>query len=426
MKRAFVLGGGGSKGAYEIGVWKALDELGMHFDIVTGTSIGALIGVLYVQGDFERAVALWENLNVDDVMANGMNLDFDIELLRSQKDRLPKFMEGFIKNKGADITPFIKILDTLFQADKFFNSPIDYGCMCVNVSKLSPSPIKKAEMTKENAKDYLLASASCYPAFPMKEINGDNYIDGGYYDNVPVKLAREMGADEIVAIDLKSIGQKQIKTPQKDTIYIEPMVPLGSFLLFDQTRMQRNGQLGYQDAMKKFGAYIGTIYTFSLLEENDISLLEKNLENAFYHIPVHILSGDEVEIAKKAIEHQLRKGLQPYQGYQHPYLMVIEKIAYHFGLDDIGIQSLHSFLKAIYDTVKAIELPEHDLKTNMKSMIGMLKKGGEKERIYYLYRYLCTEHYAPHELKLASVVLNESFIMAYALYILMKMNELKQ
>ena len=54
MKRALVLGGGGSKGAYELGVWRALDELGISFDIVTGTSIGAMIGAMYVQKQYEE------------------------------------------------------------------------------------------------------------------------------------------------------------------------------------------------------------------------------------------------------------------------------------------------------------------------------------------------------------------------------------
>ena len=68
MKKALVLGGGGSKGAYEIGVWKALDELDQHFDIVCGTSIGAMIGVLYVQQEYDKAYELWSNLTIDDVM----------------------------------------------------------------------------------------------------------------------------------------------------------------------------------------------------------------------------------------------------------------------------------------------------------------------------------------------------------------------
>ena len=105
MKRALVFGGGGSKGAYELGVWRALEELGISFDIVTGTSIGAMIGAMYVQKQYERCLELWEKLSVDDIIANGVNLDMDIELLMSQKGRYKTLLKSYVKNKGADITP---------------------------------------------------------------------------------------------------------------------------------------------------------------------------------------------------------------------------------------------------------------------------------------------------------------------------------
>ena len=54
MKYGLVLSGGGSKGAYESGCMKALQELGYHFDIVTGTSIGALNGLLVAQEDYQK------------------------------------------------------------------------------------------------------------------------------------------------------------------------------------------------------------------------------------------------------------------------------------------------------------------------------------------------------------------------------------
>ena len=69
-KRALVLAGGGSRGAYQIGVWKALRELGITFDIVTGSSVGALNGALMVQGDFEAGLQLWENISPGDVMTD--------------------------------------------------------------------------------------------------------------------------------------------------------------------------------------------------------------------------------------------------------------------------------------------------------------------------------------------------------------------
>ena len=58
-KTAIVLAGGGSRGAYQIGVWKALREMGIDYQLVTGTSVGALNGVLMVQQEYDKALAVW-------------------------------------------------------------------------------------------------------------------------------------------------------------------------------------------------------------------------------------------------------------------------------------------------------------------------------------------------------------------------------
>ena len=70
-KRALTLCGGGAKGAYEIGAVRALYELGEKFDIITGTSIGALTGAMLVQGDAEQLNRLWEGLSIRSVMTEG-------------------------------------------------------------------------------------------------------------------------------------------------------------------------------------------------------------------------------------------------------------------------------------------------------------------------------------------------------------------
>ena len=59
--KAIVLSGGGAKGAYQIGVWKALRKLHYQYDIVTGTSVGALNGAFFVQGNYKEALWMWEN-----------------------------------------------------------------------------------------------------------------------------------------------------------------------------------------------------------------------------------------------------------------------------------------------------------------------------------------------------------------------------
>ena len=59
-----ILAGGGAKGAYQTGAWRALRELGISFEAIAGVSIGAINGALIAQGDYDRAVELWSNAEV--------------------------------------------------------------------------------------------------------------------------------------------------------------------------------------------------------------------------------------------------------------------------------------------------------------------------------------------------------------------------
>lgn len=347
MKRALVFGGGGSKGAYELGVWRALEELGISFDIVTGTSIGAMIGAMYVQKQYERCLELWEKLSVDDIIANGVNLDMDIELLMSQKGRYKTLLKSYVKNKGADITPFVNKLQDYFDAERFFSSNIDYACMCVNVTKKQPQPIFRKDMSKDTALDYIIASASCFPAFPMKEIEGEHYVDGGYYDNVPIELARSMGAQQIVAVDLKAVGKKKIHRPQKDVVYIEPQVSLGSFLLFDQERIHRNMERGYQDTLKKFDRCLGSIYTFSLQDKANIIAFEERIHRQLEQIDDLVDRRYMSKLVKKAFHHQMIASFSHFQEYDWPFLRMLEMTALAFQMDDIGIQSFPDFAEQV-------------------------------------------------------------------------------
>ena len=96
-KTALVLGGGGSRGAYEIGVWKALEELGVPIDIVTGTSVGAINGALVVQGNLKAAERLWKELETDMV--------FDV-----QGDDALSYVKEILTNGGAGTDGLKKLL----------------------------------------------------------------------------------------------------------------------------------------------------------------------------------------------------------------------------------------------------------------------------------------------------------------------------
>ena len=128
-KKAVVLGGGGSRGSYQIGVWKALRELGFDYEIVTGTSVGALNGALMVQKDYELAEAMWQKLKTQDVM------DIDVtDKVEGPKDLTGKagtFLTEIIKNGGADPRPLEELLRQYIDEEKIGNSPVDFGFVTV-------------------------------------------------------------------------------------------------------------------------------------------------------------------------------------------------------------------------------------------------------------------------------------------------------
>lgn len=264
MKMAIVLGGGGSKGAYQIGAWRALKELGIKYDIITGTSIGAFNGAMMVQGDFEKALALWREIDIDKVILNGLNLRTDFNYYKQNSDKLIPFLKSYANHKGMDITPLKKIVESSFD-EAFFTSSLDYGLVSVKIPSFSPIQKRKSELNKENLALWILASASCFPAFPVCEINGENYIDGGYYDNLPVNFAFELGAEQVIAIALNPNPHIYSTHPLVRTI--QPIVPLGGMLDFDKASMSENIELGYLDTLKSFGKLWGRIYSFRISKD---------------------------------------------------------------------------------------------------------------------------------------------------------------
>lgn len=262
MKRAVVFGGGGTRGSYEMGAWTALREMGYEYDIVTGTSIGSVNGALMVQGDYERASALWDEITVDDVIVNGFNLEYSIEAMFNQKKDLMKFLKKYITSKGADITPFKKLLAEIINEQRIRESTLEFGLVTVQFPSLKALEITKSSIRDGFMKQYILASASCFPAFPMCKINGNNYIDGGYYDALPIDFAVKMGAEELVAIDLSYNTTHSAYLNRPYVKYVKPSWPIGSFLNFEQELLHHNRVLGYLDTKRAFGKLDGYRYSF--------------------------------------------------------------------------------------------------------------------------------------------------------------------
>nr|WP_302646809.1 patatin-like phospholipase family protein [uncultured Clostridium sp.] len=282
MKRAIALGAGGARGAYQIGAWKALRELGVDYDIVVGSSIGSVNGVAMVQDDYDLALDLWKNISVDKIFAGDVDLDFEPQDIIGSTEKLVSLLIKILINKGLDISPFLDLLNDIVDEDKVRTSAREFGIVALRVPLIKGMEITKEKMKVGYMAKYILASSSAFPVFPVCEVDGNKYIDGGYYDSLPINFARNLGAEEVVAIDVSLSTTHEEELSSNDVIYIKSAWSLGPFLDFDNESIMRNMDLGYNDTMKAYGKYRGFRYTFLLNDEesfNDVALaLKKGIE----------------------------------------------------------------------------------------------------------------------------------------------------
>ena len=282
MKRAIALGAGGARGAYQIGAWKALRELGVDYDIVVGSSIGSVNGVAMVQDDYDLALDLWKNISVDKIFAGDVDLDFEPQDIIGSTEKLVSLLIKILINKGLDISTFLDLLNDIVDEDKVRASAREFGIVAVRVPLIKGMEITKEKMKVGYMAKYILASSSAFPVFPVCEVDGNKYIDGGYYDSLPINFARNLGAEEVVAIDVSLSTTHEEELSSNDVIYIKSAWSLGPFLDFDNESIMRNMDLGYNDTMKAYGKYRGFRYTFLLNDEesfNDVALaLKKSIE----------------------------------------------------------------------------------------------------------------------------------------------------
>lgn len=201
-KTAVVLAGGGSRGAYQIGVWKAMRELHIDYQLVAGTSVGALNGALMVQQEYDKALRVWENISSQEIVGDAIPQqdDPDDRFLRRA------FAHQAFAHGGVELSALEHFVSRLVDEERFWDSPVDFALVTVEYPSLKPLELMKKDIPRGKLQEYLMASAACFPAFQTKEIDGRRYMDGGYHDNMPVNLALKMGADRVIAVDLESIG----------------------------------------------------------------------------------------------------------------------------------------------------------------------------------------------------------------------------
>ena len=263
MKRkvGIVLSGGGARGAYQIGVLKALKKAGLLDDIYAygGASVGSLNAVLLAMGDLELAESIWLSMDEDSLFKSEESFIKNLfkkglEVVYSgyyPTDNLEKLIDNIldykaIKDKNIYVTTtYVGDEDVSFWELLFLNArnafdDIDH----VRYSKLS-------DLSEEDIKKTLLASCAIPLVFKPVVIQNKTYYDGGVLDNIPYKPLIDAGCDEIIVIELFRFNFRRTHITKDVTMHtLKPSRHLRGVLNFSKDQIQRRFEIGLKDGEK--------------------------------------------------------------------------------------------------------------------------------------------------------------------------------
>ena len=239
LKVGLVLGGGGAKGAAEIGALKVIEEVGIPIDYIAGTSIGSIVGGLYAMDVRSR--------QLDSLFVN------------------QDWLQLFTNNVR-------EFLGRVTQQKHFNELRIPFRCVAADVNAN-----EEVVMSEGLLCDAMRASMSIPGVFKPVIQNGRMLMDGGLLNNLPVDVVKAMGADVVIAIDLQQKQHKDREFSLKDLlgidgplnwlverpdwkkynanrkavdVYIHPMLDGFGASDFNKTDIRQMIELGYEAGVK--------------------------------------------------------------------------------------------------------------------------------------------------------------------------------
>ncbi len=258
-----VFSGGGAKGSYQVGVWKALREFGIETMVshVSGTSVGALNAVLFSMGALEQAMHIWDTISVEDILTIDRNtIRTWIEKIHSshtKREALVRSARRFFGNNRSDGVfsrdRLESILDSEIDYSHIQNSAITTYATCFEKSSLSTKFSKLNGQSEETIRSILLASSAIPVLFESHRVEQQEYFDGGLSDNIPIQPLYDEGVRTFIIVNLSR--SKVVETeafPGSRFFEIAPQDDMGNLftgtLNFTKRVLEESMAQGYADA----------------------------------------------------------------------------------------------------------------------------------------------------------------------------------
>ncbi len=272
-KIGLVLDGGGAKGAYQIGIWKALRKSGLerYISCISGTSVGGLNAALFLQGDLDKAENIWRTKLTDLQGIGVFELQTVLEELIEDPDIVDMSVfqsskiECYMTAYNCDWSPNSNFSSKFeyknSHISRYIERPVTYFNMRYNSESESKIILKKCSVNKK-----IMLATSAIPRLCKKQIiDGVEYKDGGSRggDNSPVKpLAFGEKCDVVIVVHLDGVEYNIDKSEYPDTQILEivPSLELGGFfsgtLNFSTVKIENLIQKGFEDSIDIFKKHI--------------------------------------------------------------------------------------------------------------------------------------------------------------------------
>jgi NTE family protein len=353
-----VLEGGGAKGAYHVGAYKALKELNIEIGGIAGTSIGAINGAMMVQGDYELLEKAWYSVNSYELFDIDEKAIMDLKNFNLHDVNFSYLLhqsKEILSNKGLDTSKIRDLFDSYIDEDKIRNSDIDFGIVTVNLTDKKPVELMKEDIPKGKLVDFLIASANL-PAFRIEEVDGKKYLDGGFYNNLPIDILADRGYKDIIAVRTLAMGiVRKVKIKDLNVTYIQPVESLGSALgalSFNREKAEELINLGYYDTLKVFKKLKGYKYYCLPYEGNFINRLVdfyNEYKERLYYVG-HLLGYEKVCEDRMFFEKILPRlesilDMRGKNDYQDIAIRFFEKIAEKYEVERFKIYKVEDFFE---------------------------------------------------------------------------------
>ncbi len=387
MKRySLALEGGGAKGAYQIGAYKAFIDSGYEFEAVIGTSIGAINAAFIAQGDLEKLEELWKTLSFSDLMdIDGDELNRAIEsksLTRKTLHEISRATVGALKTRGIDTIQMRKLLEKYINEEKVRNSKIRFGLVTFNVSDFKPEKLFIEDIPKGKLVDYLLASSNL-PVFKRAKINDKNFMDGGVFDNCSVEMLYDAGYTNVIASRLYLLNRirnyydLKKKKDLKLSVFV-PSMRLPFMLDFSTNTLNNMIEFGYVDTIKQIKKLEGDYYTIDKISKERLDKVKEKI-TPIVALNISKLAGVKYEAGENIVDIAFSKTIPKLSriadyktnSFKKQILNIIEYVAVKEEIKPNKIYSFDDLLLLIKEKIKDKDLSKMKDYENAMYQIAM-------------------------------------------------------